>query len=132
MDASGRGAALRHRRGWGLRANGSWRAGDSALDNNSVEVGVATLGLDYRGDRLRASLDASLSNQNLDAPTSLFNAALPGIDIPDAPDGKVNTANPFEYHDSSHRMIAGRLEYDIRPDTTIYAAAGPAGTARIS
>ena len=109
---------------WGLRANGSWRAGDSALDNNSVEVGVATLGLDYRGDRLRASLDASLSNQNLDAPTSLFNAALPGIDIPDAPDGKVNTANPFEYHDSSHRMIAGRLEYDIRPDTTIYAAAG--------
>ena len=109
---------------WGIRANASWRSGDTALDGNTTEIGVGTLALDYRGDRLRATLDVTHSNQNLDAPTSLFNAAAPGIDIPDAPDGDINTANPFEYHDSSHSMVAARVEYDIRPDTTIYAAAG--------
>lgn len=109
---------------WGVRANASWRAGDTALDNNTTEIGVGTLGLDYRGDRLRATLDVTHNNQNLDAPTSLFNAAVPGIEIPDAPDGSINTGNPFEYHDSSHSMVAGRVEYDIRPDTTIYGAAG--------
>lgn len=109
---------------WGVRANGAWRSGDTALDGNSTEIGVGTLALDYRGERLRATLDVARSNQNLDAPTSLFNAAAPGIDIPDAPHGDINTANPFEYHDSSHSMVAARVEYDIRPDTTIYAAAG--------
>lgn len=109
---------------WGVRANASYRNGDTALDHNSAEVGVATLGLDYRGDNLRASLDLNHSTQNIDAPTSLFNAAAPGIDFPSAPSGSVNTSNPFEYHDSSHNMVAGRVEYDIQPNTTIYAAAG--------
>lgn len=109
---------------WGVRANASYRKGDSALDHNSTEVGVATLGLDYRGDNLRASLDLNHSTQNLDAPTSLFNAAAPGIDFPSAPSGSINTSNPFEYHDSTHNMVAGRVEYDIQPNTTIYAAAG--------
>lgn len=109
---------------WGVRGNLSYRSGDTPLEHNSNEIGVATLGVDYRGENLRASLDFNHTTQNIDAPTSLFNAALPGIDIPDAPNGDINAANPFEYHDSSYNMIAGRIEYDIQPNTTIYAAAG--------
>ena len=44
--------------------------------------------------------------------------------IPRAPNGRINTANPFEYLDSSYNMVAGRLEYDVLDNTTIYAAAG--------
>lgn len=109
---------------WGVRFNGSYRAGDTAYDNNDVQVGVASLGLDYRGERVRASLDLNHSTQNIDAPTSLFNAVAPGVEIPRAPDGRINTANPFEYHDSTYNMAAGRIEFDVLPNTTVYAAGG--------
>lgn len=109
---------------WGVRGNLSWRGGDTALDGNNAEVGVATLGLDYRGERLRATLDLNASKQDLDAPTSLFNAVAPGVPVPEAPDGRINTANRFEFHDSEHRMAAGRVEYDIAPATTVYGAFG--------
>jgi iron complex outermembrane receptor protein len=109
---------------WGVRVNGSYRGGDTALDHNENQVGVASVGLDYRGDRVRASLDFNHSTQNIDAPTSLFNGAASGITIPDAPDGEINTANPFEYHDSTYNMIAGRIEFDLLENTTLYAAGG--------
>ncbi|SDM43285.1 TonB-dependent receptor [Ensifer sp. YR511] len=109
---------------WGVRFNGSYRGGDTALDHNENEIGVLSLGLDYRGDRVRASLDLNHSKQNINAPASLFNAAAPGIKIPEAPDGRINTSNPFEYHDSEHNMVAGRVEFDVLENTTVYAAGG--------
>lgn len=109
---------------WGIRVNGSYRAGDTTLDRNDIELGVGAVGLDYRGERLRASLDLNYSNQKIDAPTSLFNGAAPGIDIPRAPNGSINTANSFEYIDSVHQMAAGRIEYDILDNTTLYIAGG--------
>lgn len=109
---------------WGIRANGSYRFGETGMDHNEIEVGVASLGIDYRGENVRASLDLNHSTQNIDAPTSLFNSASSGIAIPEAPKGTINTANPFEYHDSTHNMAAARIEYDIFDTTTIYAAAG--------
>ncbi|MDS7594628.1 TonB-dependent siderophore receptor [Agrobacterium tumefaciens] len=109
---------------WGIRANGSYRFGETGMDHNEIEVGVASLGIDYRGENVRASLDLNHSTQNIDAPTSLFNSASSGIAIPEAPKGRINTANPFEYHDSTHNMAAARIEYDILDTTTIYAAAG--------
>lgn len=109
---------------WGVRFNGSYRGGDTTLDHNENEIGVLSLGLDYRGDRVRASLDLNHSKQNINAPASLFNAAAPGIKIPEAPDGRINTSNPFEYHDSEHNMVAGRVEFDVLENTTVYAAGG--------
>lgn len=110
---------------WGIRANGSFRGGETSLDHNDTRVGVASLGIDYRGEDLRASLDFNHSTQNLDSPTSLFNSASAGLSaIPRAPNGRINTGNPFEYLDSSYNMVAGRLEYDVLDNTTIYAAAG--------
>lgn len=114
---------------WGVRANGSIKGGETALDHNDTKVGVATLGIDYRGDDFRASLDLSHSTQKLDSPTSLFNTVDTRpvslvTQIPRAPNGKVNTGNPFEYLDSSYNMATGRIEYDILDSTTIYAAAG--------
>ncbi|WP_371826498.1 TonB-dependent receptor [Ensifer sp. PDNC004] len=109
---------------WGVRFNGSYRGGDTALDHNENEIGVLSLGLDYRGERVRASLDINHSKQNINAPASLFNAAAPGIKIPEAPDGRINTSNPFEYHDSEHNMVAGRVEFDVLDNTTVYAAGG--------
>lgn len=109
---------------WGIRVNGSYREGDTALDRNENEVVVGALGADYRGERVRASIDLNHSDQKIQAPTSLFNAAAPGVPIPSAPDGDINTSNSFEFIDSTYNMAAGRIEFDILDDTTIYAAAG--------
>lgn len=109
---------------WGVRFNGSYRQGDTPLDKNAIEVGNASLGLDYRGERFRASLDLAHSTQNVTAPTSLFNAAAATIAIPRAPNGRKNTSSSLEYIDSRYNMAAGRVEFDLLPDTTIYAAAG--------
>ena len=109
---------------WGVRFNGAYRNGATPLDRNEIEVGVAALGLDYRGERLRASIDLNHSTQNVTAPTSLFNAVAPNIPVPRAPNARRNTANPFEYNDSRYDMAAGRIEYDLLPDTTLYAAGG--------
>jgi len=109
---------------WGVRFNGAYRNGATPLDRNEIEVGVAALGLDYRGDGFRASLDLTHSTQNITAPTSLFNAAAPGIVIPRAPRPTINTASTLEYIDSRYDMAAARVEYDILPETTVYAAGG--------
>jgi len=109
---------------WGVRFNGSYRKGDTPLDKNAIEVGNASLGLDYRGDRFRASLDLAHSTQNVTAPTALFNAAAANIPIPRAPNGRRNTSSSLEYNDSRYNMAAGRVEFDLTPDTTLYAAAG--------
>jgi iron complex outermembrane receptor protein len=109
---------------WGIRFNGSYRKGDTPLDLNSAEVGVAALGFDYRGERFRASLDVNSSVQKITAPTSLFNSAAPNIIIPQAPNGRINTSSRNEFIDSRYKMVAGRAEYDVLPDTTVYIAGG--------
>lgn len=109
---------------WGVRFNGAYRNGATPLDKNAIEVGVAALGLDYRGERFRASVDLNHATQNVTAPTSLFNAVAPNIPVPRAPNNRRNTSNPFEYNDSRYNMAAGRIEYDVLPETTIYAAGG--------
>jgi iron complex outermembrane receptor protein len=109
---------------WGVRFNGAYRNGATPLDKNEIEVGVAALGLDYRGDGFRAALDLNHATQNVTASTSLFNAVSPNIPVPRAPNARRNTSNPFEYNDSRYNMAAGRVEYDILPDTTLFAAGG--------
>ena len=109
---------------WGIRLNTAYRDGGTPLDKNRIEVGNTTLGLDYRGDAFRASIDLAHATQNVTAPTSLFNAAASGIVIPRAPNARLNTASSLEYVDSRYDMAAGRVEYDILPGTTIYGAAG--------
>ncbi|RIX98512.1 TonB-dependent siderophore receptor [Aureimonas flava] len=109
---------------WGIRVNGSYRQGDTPLDRNENEVVVGALGADYRGERLRASIDLNHQDQKIQAPVSLFNAVAPGVPIPDAPNGRTNTANDFEFIDSRYDMAAGRVEFDLLDDTTIYAAGG--------
>lgn len=109
---------------WGVRFNGAYRNGATPLDKNALEVSNLAVGLDYRGDRFRAALDLTHSKQNVTAPSSLFNSAAANIAIPRAPNNRRNTSNSFEYYDSSYNMLAGRVEYDLLPDTTVYAAGG--------
>ncbi|GJD74995.1 TonB-dependent receptor [Methylobacterium goesingense] len=108
---------------WGIRFNGALNNGSTPIDNQSVHFGVAALALDYRGERLRASLD--LGHQELDFTSPLRNRNVAaGVRIPRAPDLTSNQQQPWEYRDSATQQLATRVEYDLTPDLTIYGAYG--------
>ena len=110
---------------WGVRFNGAYRGGDTRLDHNENRSGRCSpwTGLPGRpGSRLARCHCLETGHQRADIAFST--ARFPGIEIPEAPDGAINAASPFEYHDSTHRMISGRVEFDILDNTTIYAAGG--------
>ena len=108
---------------WGIRFNGAYRAGNSAVDRSSVKFGTASLGLDYRGERVRLSLDLGYQDEKVDGVTQQ-RTVLPGFAIPTAPSGRSNPAQPWEYFDHNNAFAALRAEYDVTDDVTVYAAYG--------
>jgi len=108
---------------FGIRLNGSYVTGDTNVDEQSRTLGSAAAGLDYRGDRLRLSVDAGYQQQNMNAPT-LITFLSPGVEVPDVPDTSSNWFFPWSWADIEDYFGAGRAEFDLTPDWTVYAAAG--------
>ncbi|MGR3462917.1 MAG: TonB-dependent receptor [Roseovarius sp.] len=126
LDLSRRFGANRQ---FGLRFNGSYHNGDTAIDHQEREAAVGALALDYRGDRLRATLDIIAQREEFDAPLRpIF--ALSGFDIPDAPDGRTNVQQPWETSQVDDVSALGRVEYDLSDGLTLFASAG-AGNTRV-
>src|SRR5690606_23396640 len=51
---------------WGVRFNGLVRDGEASIDGGDAETQLGTLGLDYRGDRVRWSFDAIAQHDDTD------------------------------------------------------------------
>lgn len=110
---------------WGVRVNGVYRQGDTATQGQSLELGAATVGLDYRGDRLRASLDAGHQSLDNEAPQGAGGFGIAdGIDIPRPPNARKRLAQDWEYAKTRSRYALAKLEYDVAPDWTVFGAAG--------
>ncbi len=108
---------------WGIRFNGAFNNGNTPIDNQSVHFGLAALALDYRGERLRASLDLGYQELDFTSPLRNRNVAA-GVRIPRAPYLTLNQQQPWEYRDSANQQLATRIEYDLTPDLTVYGAYG--------
>lgn len=107
----------------GMRIIGAYRDGPTPIDRNDERFGVLSLGLDYRGDRLRLSADfgyQSFSNRAVPFGFSV----LPGFAIPRAPSLTSNVQQPWERTDTSHAFTVGRAEYDVTDDVTAFGAIG--------
>ncbi|WVT78082.1 TonB-dependent siderophore receptor (plasmid) [Sinorhizobium chiapasense] len=116
-------------RQFGARFNGSFHGGDTAIDNQSREVAVGALALDYEGEGLRATLDVIGQREHLDAPQRPF-FPVAGIEIPDAPDGRSNVQAPWEWSTGEDLSWLGRVEYDLTDSVTVFGAIG-GGNSRI-
>jgi iron complex outermembrane receptor protein len=108
---------------WGVRFNGSYRDGDTSTKNQSIELGNAALGLDYRGERFRMSLDLGYQNQNTQSPLRPTYLAA-GIAVPKAPSANANWFQPWTYAHVQDVYGMWRGEYDLTNDWTVYAAVG--------
>jgi len=108
---------------WGIRFNGVLRGGEASINDGKQNLGLGALALDYRGARLRWSLDAIYSDDKMDDFRGQI-AFRPDITaIPEAPDGRI-TFYPGTDLTQEDRTIASRLEYDLTDSLTAYAGVG--------
>jgi iron complex outermembrane receptor protein len=108
---------------WGVRVNLMHREGETAVDNEKRRATLASLGLDYRGDKLRTSLDLGYQKQAYHG--GRLGVNISGVDfIPEVPRATSNYSQPWVYSDLESEFGMARAEYDITPEWTLYGATG--------
>ena len=108
---------------WGVRFNGVGRNGEASIDDGNWRTGLGALGVDYRGERFRWTLDAISQNDD----TKNFRPQM-GIQttvpfIPVVPDARSNWY-PGTVLKQRDNTIATAAEYDISEALTAYAGIG--------
>jgi iron complex outermembrane receptor protein len=108
---------------WGLRFNGAYQLGATPIDRQDMEFSIASLALDYRGERLRLSADLGTQKTDVNAAFRTRTVS-PNFPIPRAPDLRLNPQQRWEYRDSDNLWSALRAEYDLTDSLTLYAGYG--------
>lgn len=108
---------------FGVRINGLYRDGNTALDQQSQQTGLATVGLDLQQETVRFSADLGYQLQDTDA-TRRPVAFASALDVPDAPDGDVNYGQSWSFTENENYYSALRGEFDILENLTAFAAVG--------
>lgn len=108
---------------WGIRVNGMKRGGEATTRDGEQGLDMMALGLDYRGERLRWSMDAIHQEDVLENIRSQIGFLDTITDLPDAPDGKTNffPGTRLTQRDST---IMTRLEYDFTDNLTGHIGMG--------
>ena len=112
-------------RQFGVRLNGSHHQGDTQLDNQFRQADVASVALDYQGERLRATLDAIGQYERFKAPSRPFLVAA-GVAVPAAPDGRRNVSQPWGWSKIQDVSLLLKGEYDLSDALTLFASVGGA------
>lgn len=108
---------------FGLRYNGVYRAGNTAVDRQTQEVIASVFGADFRGENFRASLDFGYQKQNANAPQRPTYVAA-GLAVPLAPGGRANWFQPWTFVNTEDIFGVARAEFDISSDWTVFGGAG--------
>lgn len=108
---------------WGVRFNGVGRNGEATIDGGNWRTGLGALGIDYRGERLRWTVDAISQNDDTKnfRPQIGIQATVPFIPAP--PDARGNWY-PGTQLTQRDNTIASGLEYDLTNSLTAYAGIG--------
>lgn len=108
---------------WGVRFNGVARNGEASIDNGNVRTGLGALGLDYRSERFRWTVDAISQNDDTRnfRPQILINTAVPFI--PAVPNARGNWY-PGTQLKQRDNTIATAAEFDLTDALTAYAGIG--------
>ncbi|WP_094848328.1 TonB-dependent receptor [Bordetella genomosp. 9] len=107
---------------FGIRVNALQREGDTGIDDASTRMTFGSVGLDYRGERFRASLDVGYQKQRTDQGRPMVQVI--GDGIPDPPSARRNYAQPWTYSMTENTFGMLRTEYDLTDRWTAYAAVG--------
>jgi len=106
-----------------VRLNAVHREGETGVDGEQKRTTAASLGLDYRGERLRTSLDVGYQKKTFHDADNGVNIS--GIDfIPELPSNSHNYSQDWVYSDIESEFGMARAEYDVTDSWTLYGAVG--------
>ncbi|HDG1696989.1 TPA: TonB-dependent siderophore receptor [Kluyvera ascorbata] len=108
---------------FGARINVLHREGEGRIDNDKRRTTLASLGLDYRGDRLRSSLDFGYQKKTFhggEMGVGVANIAA----IPAVPDATKSYAQKWGFSDIENEFGMVKTEYDLTDNWTTYAGLG--------
>jgi len=108
---------------FGIRFNGVFRAGQTAVEDNPDKRGLGVLGLDFRGERVRLSGDFGYQYQYIGGVIPQLGLA-DGIPLPWAPNARKNQGQPWSYQERNDLFGVVRGEVDLTERITAYAAFG--------
>ena len=108
---------------FGVRVNAAKRQGETSIKHEDHDVGMFSVGLDYRGRGFRLSADAGYQNFDLTAPRP--SVATSGVAVlPSAPDASRNFAQPWSFSKEHDVFGTARAEYDLASNVVAWAAFG--------
>ena len=108
---------------FGVRINAAKRQGETSIKREDHDVGMFSIGLDYRGRGFRVSADAGYQNFDLTAPRP--SVVTSGVAVlPSAPDASRNFAQPWSFSKEHDVFGTARAEYDLSRDIVAWAAFG--------
>ncbi len=124
------GRRLGEQQQFGVRFNGVWRNGETAVNTQRKKATLASLGLDWRGagGRARVSADLYRTQDRVKGMTRGLTLA-PGLAVPAPPRPDVSWNPPWAYYDSVDKGAMLRGEFDWGQNLTAWAAAGASHTA---
>lgn len=108
---------------FGIRFNGVYRDGETSVNTQDKKVTLASLGLDWRGERVRISSDVYQSQDYMHGLTRGLTLA-PSVPVPKPPKPEVSWNPPWAYYDSTDKGMMLRGEFDLTDQFMVYAAAG--------
>ena len=108
---------------FGIRFNGVYRDGETALNDQKKKISQAALGLDWRGARARIFADLYQSQERGNGLTRGLTLA-PGLPVPKPPKPDVSWNPPWSFFDLTDKGAMLRGEFDLTDQLMAYAAAG--------
>ncbi|WP_340528028.1 TonB-dependent siderophore receptor, partial [Cupriavidus necator] len=106
---------------FGVRVNGAYDDGRTGIDGQSKRRALGAVALDYAGERVRASLDAYVNEEEV-RNGSAWMASFAST-VPEPPKAGTNIL-PGTHGRLDNRAIVARGEVDITRDWTAYAGLG--------
>ncbi len=107
---------------WGLRVNGAYRDGETAIDREDRRTAVIGGALDYDSGPFRAVLDLAFQEVRVDALRPKVTVAT--ATVPSVPEADANYAQDFTYSELRDVFGTLSLEYDIADNALLYARGG--------
>ncbi|WHQ45314.1 TonB-dependent receptor [Alcaligenes faecalis] len=108
---------------FGIRLNTAYRDGEIAVKDQDKKITQTSLGLDWRGERVRLSADLFHSKDRAYGLTRGLTLD-PGVELPKPPKPDVSWNPPWAFYDTTDKGAMIRGEFDLNDQFTAYAAAG--------
>ncbi|MGY2185923.1 Ferrichrome receptor FcuA precursor [compost metagenome] len=108
----------------GARLNLLQREGDTAVDDEDQRSSLISLGLDYRGERLRLSTDLGYQKQVINQGRAVVYVDSTLNKVPKVPDANAAYSQSWSYSQLEDTFGMARAEYDLSETWTAYVAGG--------